>query len=122
MANKTAVIVVLLILIAIPIGVKVWYETSDSNECTIEVTVRSNHIIKSVDVFVYIDGEYKVKYDGLKPGEGRVWKLKHKLPMFSEVETVEIKATSQGGGLGSTWSSDSLTVSKGGYYRITLFV
>jgi len=86
--------------------------------------VVSSHSIYNVDVVVLVDGKQVFSYEKLKPGY-YCYNTQYYTYKFLKVlgsKTIEIKAMSFGGSLGSQTSSKTITVYSGEYYDLTFYV
>lgn len=110
------VLAVVVLLIALYLGA-MYLPVCDT---TLNVKVSSSHILYSVHYQLLVNGV--VREEGnLGPGASYIWTLDYKFPWaFTGQQSIVIKGTGTGGGLGDTSDSHSLTVVDGQTYSVTL--
>ena len=119
--TKIAVAVVVGILLMAGVG---YFFALKANHAYVAVYVHSTHITQTVEVFAFIDGEEVLYYDKLPPGN-YTWTKYYQMvdfPLWESSKTIEVKAVSQGGGLGTQADSKILIVQQGEYYEVHLYV
>jgi hypothetical protein len=88
----------------------------------LKVTVTSTHLLYSVHYQVFINGIVKQEGD-LAAGKSITWNIDYLFPWaFIGQQSIVIKGTGTGGGLGDISDSHSLTVVNGNTYSVTLNV
>ena len=86
------------------------------------VTVHSTHLTQTVHYQILVNGQLKEEGD-ITAGNTIHWTIPYQYPWaFSGQQSIEIKGTGIGGGLGDTSDSHSLVVMDGKTYSITLNV
>ena len=107
-----AIVAIIIILAALALPVQ---------ECTLKVTVRSTHLLYSVDYVLYVDGEQRAT-GTLAPGESIIWTMSYHFPLLPSSKEIVISATSTGGGFGTQTDIESLPVADGNVYYVTLTI
>jgi hypothetical protein len=89
---------------------------------TLNVTVHSTHLTQTVHYQVLVNGQLKEEGE-ITAGNTIYWNIPYQFPWaFSGQQSIEIKGTGIGGGLGDTSDSHSLVVMNGKAYSVTLNV
>lgn len=106
------------VLLALILIIPVTYLAIDNYySCEVKVTITSTHITETVDYYIYIDGQQKAS-GTVEPGKTWIWTLNPSWSLLDgETKEITIKATSQGGGLGSQSDSTKITVTNNGTYE-----
>jgi len=118
---KVAAIAIVSLLIVAGVG---YYIASNANTAWVCVYVHSTHITQPVEMFAFIDGDQVLHANNVTPGSYRYTAHYQKVsfPLWNDSTTIEVKAVSQGGGLGSQYDSKIVVVQKGQYYDVHLYV
>lgn len=121
-SGKSVAIAIAAILIIAGIG----YYVADNygHSAGIQMKVHSTHLTENVDVQFYVDGELKMTYTDLTPGN-TCWNVYYFMVNFGilkDSKLVTVKAVATGGGLGTTSDSEDIIITDGGRYTIDLYI
>lgn len=116
-----AVAIVAMLIIA---GIGYYVADNYRHSAGIQMRVHSTHITETVDVQFYVDGDLKMTYMDLTPGN-TCWNVNYFLVFFGilkDSELITVKAVAVGGGLGTTSDSEDVIITDGGRYTIDLYI
>lgn len=116
-----AVAIAAMLIIA---GIGYYVADNYGHSAGIQMMVHSTHITETVDVQFYVDGDLKMTYTDLSPGN-TCWNVYYFMVHFGilkDSKLITVKAVAAGGGLGTTSDSEDIIITDGGRYTVDLYI
>jgi len=120
--KESPIVIIGVAALLIMFGGLAYAVTSNMNNADVTIYINSTHITRTVEVFIYVDGRQVSHIEEVKPGAQWYYNHRETFPIWKDSTIIEIKAISQGGGLGSQTDTSILIMQKDKSYRVNLYV